>query len=117
MRDGDHERALAAFDAAIAEQPRLPLAHLGRAITLFALGRHEEAGLALDEALSCGDDDGEVLLAVARACVTTGQYGLAMDVLGLAVGAFPTLAEMVSHDPGFVRLRDHPRFLQIVGEL
>jgi tetratricopeptide (TPR) repeat protein len=113
---GDHERALVAFDEALARAPRIALAHLGRAVCLFALARDDEGLVALDAALSVGED-GEALLAVARACAGMGRDGLAMDLLALALGAFPDAAPSVAKDPGFTRLRDHPRFLQLVGLL
>jgi tetratricopeptide (TPR) repeat protein len=49
---GDHKAALADYDGAIRLRPNYGPAHLQRANTLKALGRHAEAGRALDRYLA-----------------------------------------------------------------
>jgi tetratricopeptide (TPR) repeat protein len=46
-----HEEALACFDQAIQHDDKMDRAHYGRALSLVALGRHEEAKAALERTI------------------------------------------------------------------
>jgi len=114
---GDHESALAAFDALLVSgRDADGLAHLGRALCLLHLGREDDAADALQDA---GDSIGlaEVPLRLARVCALSGRASDALRLVGVALAAEPRLAPRVAADPKLVALRDHPMFLQMVGQL
>lgn len=117
LRSGDYAGALAWLDAAAADAPDLPLAHVGRAVCLAQLGREDDAREALDAALRSPQADGGLALSLAGMCAQAGHAPLAMGLLEAAVEADPGLGERARDDPSFAGLRDHPRFLLIVGVL
>lgn len=117
LRMGDHAAALSVLEGAVEESPRHALAHLGRAICLAELGREEEADDALGAVLACPMEDGFVALHLARASAQKGAHGLAMGLLEVAVQVTPALAQRALDEPAFRGMRDHPRFLMIVGAL
>jgi tetratricopeptide (TPR) repeat protein len=117
LERGEHEAALLAFDAVLrAGRDVDGIAHLGRALCLLNLGREDDAAGALQDA---GDAVGlaEVPLRLARVCALSGNASDALRLVGVALAAEPGLAPRVAADPKLVTLRDHPAFLQMVGQL
>ncbi|MFA5861110.1 MAG: tetratricopeptide repeat protein [Candidatus Thermoplasmatota archaeon] len=116
LAEGKHEEALAAFERSIRDGKDGGLAHLGRALCLLHLGREDEAGLAIEEA---GDDAGvaEVPLRLARICAVAGRPTDALRLVAVVLQAAPEMAPMVANDKRLTSLRDHPMFLQMVGQL
>lgn len=117
LRLGNHAAALRVLDGAVDESPHHALAHLGRAICLAELGREEEASDALSAVLACPMEDGFVALQLACASARKGAHALAMGLLEVAVQATPALAQRALDEPAFRQVRDHPRFLMIVGAI
>lgn len=113
---GDHAEALAAFERAIASGEDVGVAQLGRALCLLHLGREGDAGAAVDAA---SDSLGvaEVPLRLARVCAMASRHGDALRLVAAALRAEPGLAPQVAADTRLATLRDHPAFLQMVGEL
>lgn len=52
FKDGDYEQALSLVDGVIKDNPSDTVAHEFRALTLFALGRYDEAAAVLDSTLA-----------------------------------------------------------------
>ncbi len=117
LRAGNVRLALACFDEALHLRPDLPVAHLGRAMCLAQLGDEAEAAESLLDALQLPDAGGDVTLHLARIVAREGAHREAMDLLGEAFSLDKTLVEEAADDPAFGHLRDHPRFLQLVGRL
>lgn len=117
LKAGDVTGALSWLDRAVAAAPSLPIAHLGRAVCLAQLGREDDAFAALDQALQSPNMDPLMPLQLAKMCARAGQESLAMGLLEVAVAAAPEHAERALKDEAFAGLRDHPRFLLIVGAL
>lgn len=117
LRSGDAAGSLALLDRALAAAPQTSLLHLGRAVCLAELGRDEEADDALASALACPQADGPVALQLAAACARKGAGALAMSLLETAIAVEPAIAARALDDASFAGLRDHPRFLLIVGAL
>lgn len=117
LRLGNVEGALVLLDRAVALDPDVGIAHLSRALCLAQLGREGEAHAALDRALACPETDGNFALQLASISARSGDAGLAMGLLEVAVAATPETAQRAFADPAFAGLRDHPRFLLIVGAL
>lgn len=117
LRAGDLEDALLWLDRALADDPDLHVAHLGRALCLAQLGRDEESGDALECAILAAGDDPALPLQLASMSARAGQTALAMGLLEVAIGLAPESGELALKDPAFAGLRDHPRFLMICGAL
>lgn len=111
---GDVNDALRCFEGAVAHEPRLAVAHLGRAVCLAELEREDEAGDALSATLDLSRGQEEVLYHLARMCAQHGQTALAMPLLHEAVRASPAMAMRVREDALFA---DHPAYLAVVGRL
>jgi len=111
---GDPAEALRGFESALTHEPRLALAHLGRAYCLGAIGRDEEAQDAIGATIELASGQEEVLYALARVCAREGQASFAMPLLQEAIRAKPTLAARVRDDSLFA---DHPAYFAVVGRL
>lgn len=116
LAQGDALVALAAFERALADEPDLAVAHLGRATCLARLARDAEAADALDRALGNAGAE-RVAMRLAAACARDGHAGFAMDILGRVLDSAPHVAAEMADDAALRALRDHPRFLQMVGKL
>lgn len=112
-----YQEAIAWFDRVLAQDAKLAVAHFCRGVCLMALGRDEECYWAYRRAYEADPQEGAYRLELARACGRTGRTAEAMDVLGALLQAMPELAADVADDPSFASLRDHPRFLVMVGLL
>jgi tetratricopeptide (TPR) repeat protein len=88
---GDLPNALVAFDAAVAQAPALPEAHVARGLALLGLGRLEEA----DEAISRGEQLGAPVDAIAAALTELARSVDARDDPALAT-AIALRAEALS---------------------
>lgn len=117
LQSGDARVALACFTDATHLDPRLAIAHLGRALCLAEIGDHAEASEALLDALALPDQTGEVTMHLARMLAKEGSHHEAMDLLAQAFSLDENLVEAAYADPSFRSLGDHPRFLQLVGRL
>lgn len=111
---GNAAGALRGFEAALAAEPRLALAHLGRAICLAEMGRDEEAQDALDATLDVARGQEEVLYQLARMCALAGNASLGIPLLTEAVRSVPSLVTKAAAEPLF---KDHPAFLAAAGRL
>ena len=114
MAAAEPAEALRAFESALVTQPRLALAHLGRAVCLSQMERPQEAADALDATLDAARGQEEVLYHLARMCAAQGNASMAIPLLADAVRAMPALAEKAATEPLF---RDHPAYLAAVGRL
>lgn len=111
---GDPQDALRCFDGALAHEPRLALAHLGRAVCLAAIGREDEARDALEATIREAGGQEEVLFALARMCAREGQASFAMPLLREAIRGKPAIEAAARADPLF---SDHPAFFAATGAL
>jgi tetratricopeptide (TPR) repeat protein len=82
---GEHAAALADFDEAARLRPNAPLVHLQRAEALRALGRHAEAGAALDRYLVQGKRRPEVYFARGLIHAKLGDQAAAIDAFSAAL--------------------------------
>lgn len=117
VKAGRHEEAVAWFTQAIAMDPTLHVAHFCRGVCLASLGRHAEARDAFRKAHRLDPAEGAYRLELARASARTGCGPEAMEALAPLLAALPELAQDVAEDEAFAGLRDHPRFLALVGLL
>lgn len=111
---GDAKGALRCFDGAIACEPDLAMAHLGRAVCLSELGDDPASDHALQHAMASARGQEEVLYSLARMCATQGQTTLAIPLLTEAVRAVPALEHKAMQDRLFA---DHPAYLMALGRL
>ena len=114
MAAGDITHALRCFDGALAHEPRLALAHLGRAVCLAETGREDEARDALAATIDEARGQEEVLFTLARMCAREGQATFAMPLLEEAIRAKPAIEAVARADPLFA---DHPAFLAVSGAI
>src|SRR5687768_10234245 len=112
--------AVAAFDRAIALNPRYVEAHLNRAVLLSALGREEEAQESFEAAHQLGRPDGTgfpVVVAnrLANAHASLGEHYRDAGALDEAIAQFARALEL---RPGFPDIRlAHARALLERGRL
>ena len=89
--------ALASFDRALALNPSGPLAlhvHVGRAMSLASLGRHEEAAAAYDRALVIGPAPPPVILINrGNSLIQLRRYAAALESFQRALAIDPSNAE------------------------
>jgi eukaryotic-like serine/threonine-protein kinase len=88
-RAGEYPAALASFDAALRLRPGYPPAHRQRAETLWALGRHADAGAALDLYLRTAPPSPEAYQARGLIHAKLRQYAEAVDAYGRALALRP----------------------------
>lgn len=110
----DARDALRCFEGALSHDPRLAMAHLGRAVCLAQLEREPESGDALHAAIEGSRGQEEVLYSLARMCATKGQTKLAIPLLMEAIRAIPSLEQEAMKDRLFA---DHPAYLVAMGKL
>jgi hypothetical protein len=90
----------------------------GTLVRMHALMREGRADEAMRHAIATLDEGhGAPLLELARHCARHGRERLALDLLTLVGSARPELLPDLARDDAFAPLRDHPRFLQLVGAL
>lgn len=106
--------ALRCFDGAVKHEPRLALAHLGRAVCLLNLERETEAEESLATIFDVARGQEEILYHLARMCAREGRVGIGVALLTEAVKAIPALEEKIAADPLFA---DHPAYLMAIGRL
>lgn len=109
-----YEEALRCFDGALAHDPTIAVAHLGRASCLWQMGRDAEAHHATLALLDAAHGQEESLYHLARLAAREGRISLAAGLLQHAVSAVPTLEEKAMKDALFA---DHPAYLQAIGRL
>ena len=109
-----YEEALRCFDAAVSHEPRLALAHLGRALCLAQLGREKDAEEATEVVLEAAQGQEEVLYHLAQMCAREGATSVGAPLLRHAVAAIPKLEERAAKDKLFA---DHPAYLMAIGRL
>lgn len=114
LRAGDPVAALRGFEGALVVEPRLAIAHLGRAVCLAQLGRAEEAEDALQATFEVSVGQEDVLYQLARMCAAEGQASIAIPLLMESVRAVPGIAAKAAVEPLF---RDHPAYLAAIGKL
>lgn len=109
-----YEEALRCFDGAVAHEPQLALAHLGRAVCLSQMGCDEDAREATEVVLDAARGQEEILYHLARMCAAEGQTTIGVALLRDAVRAVPELEERAANDRLFA---DHPAYLMAIGRL
>lgn len=109
-----YEEALHCFDGAVAHEPRLAIAHLGRAVCLSQIGREKDASEATEVVLEASRGQEEVLYHLARMCAREGHTSVGVPLLRDAVRAIPALEEKAVADSLFA---DHPAYLMAIGRL
>lgn len=113
---GNQDAALGWFRNAAALDAS-PMPRLGAAICLLEMGRDDEAEIELSSAYELSVRPGDVDVALARIFYLGGQRQAAFNSLGLAIETDQAWAAVVRDDRAFGNLRDHPSFLQVVGEI
>lgn len=114
---GAFDDAIRLFRAALAQAPALSVARVCEGMCLDALGRYDEAYATLQLAFEQDSADGLARLQYARACARTARAAEAMATLAPLLHAWPEGCDTIADDDAFANLRDHPRFLQMVGRL
>ena len=84
-QDRDYKAALEDCEAALRAQPDYAPAHRQRAETLLALGRHEEAGEALDDYLDGGKHSAIIYRARGLVHSRLGEHAEAVEVFSLSL--------------------------------
>lgn len=116
--EGDRfDEAVAWFTQALKLNPRLHVAHFCLGVCLNAMGRHVDAYAALRKAHKLDPQEGAYRLELARAAARTERHREAMALMGPLLAALPTLAEQAGQDDAFAGMRDHPRWLAMLGRL
>lgn len=116
LSSGRADVALGWFrNAAALDSSSMP--RLGAAICLMELGREDEAARELESAYDASEKPGEVDVQLARIFHLGGQRQAAFVSLGIAIAQDPTWVAVVKDDRAFGDLRDHPSFLQVLGEI
>jgi tetratricopeptide (TPR) repeat protein len=82
---GRHEEALSGYSAALEQWPHALGAMMGRANTLYALGRLESAGETLMQAAAMHPDSGPVFNNLAHVMLEMGQFDAALEAAARAV--------------------------------
>jgi Flp pilus assembly protein TadD len=114
---GALDEAVPWFDRALRLEPAMGVAHLCRALCLLDLGRDDDAAHALGLAMHHAPAEPHARVGMARVCAAAGMTPVALDLLGGALAARPSLSGDVLADPAFAALRDHPHLLQMAGAL
>lgn len=114
LTHGRYDEALRCFDAAVSHEPRLALAHLGRALCLAQMGREKDAEEATEVVLEASQGQEEVLYHLAQMCAREGATRVGAPLLRQAVEAIPRLEERAMKDRLFA---DHPAYLMAIGKL
>lgn len=114
--DGDSTLALKWFESALALEPGLTVGHVLRGLCLESMELYHEAHAAFVEAARLGNRDAEAHYHLARSLMWGGYNREAIDALAIACAA-PGYVERAAEDASFVDLRDHPRFLALLGRL
>lgn len=116
LDNGDVEAAVGWFETALELAPNLQVAHFCLGLCLDELGRLEEAERRLRAARELEDDP---MSAYAHASVLArlGRTREAVEVLERLTSRVPDLREQIREDDELANLRDHPRFLALLGEL
>lgn len=114
LSHGRYDEALRCFDAAVSHEPRMALAHLGRALCLGQLGREKDAEEAMEVVLEAAQGQEEVLYHLAQMCAREGATSVGAPLLRQAVEAMPRLEERAMKDRLFA---DHPAYLMAMGKL
>lgn len=117
LDQGDLEAAVGWFETAIAISPKEQAAHFCMGLCLDELGRLEEAADALDNAIELAPRDPLARYAQAGALAQLGRTGDALEHARRLARDSPGFREAMAEDEAFERLRDHPRFLALIGEL
>lgn len=114
---GDFEAAARWFETAIALRPRLTVAHFCLGLTLEQLGRDEEALEAFRAADELGGPGVAPTYRQARILARMDRRRDALTLLSKVLAEEPQLRDDAAEDPVFERLKDHPRFLAMLGQL
>lgn len=116
LDDGDVEAAVGWFETAVELAPDLQVARFCLGLCLDELGRLDEAEAELRTARELADDP---MAAYAHASVLArlGQTREAVTILERLTGRVPDLRERLHDDEELANLRDHPRFLALLGDL
>ena len=109
-----YEDALRCFENAVSHEPRLALAHLGRALCYAQMGQDRNAEEATEVVLEAARGQEEVLYHLAQMCAREGQTAIGSTLLRQAVAAIPELEEKAAKDRHFA---DHPAYLMAIGRL
>jgi adenylate cyclase len=112
-----HEQALERVTKYLELNPDDARAYDLGAGSLAKLGETERAKQWTERAMSLAPDDDAILYNAACALAVVGEEERALDVLERAIGAGLAGGDWVSHDPDWERLRDHPRFQELVQRL
>jgi len=115
------ERALVLLEAELEQRPEDPSVRAALAETYAGLGRTEEAIREAERAVELRPVSSDALVGpsylydLASVCVRVGEYEKAMDTLEYAL-SIPGRASvgLVSIDPCWDPLRDHPEFQRII---
>ena len=111
------EEAVAWFTQALKLDPRVHVAHFCMGVCLATLDRHDEAYAALRKAHRLDPREGAYRLELARAAARTGRHREAIQQMSPLLHALPDLARHAGDDDAFAGLRDHPRWLAMLGRL
>lgn len=117
LRMGEPGIAGAWFETALRLEPGSATANLCYGVCLRELGRPEAAIGRLERASELDPTDAKARLNLARALVEARRHTEAIGEIALLAGADPRVDEALYEDEAFSTLRDHPRFLALVGHL
>jgi tetratricopeptide (TPR) repeat protein len=117
VEEARFEEAVAWFTQAIKLDPRLPVAHFCLGVCLAAMGRDEDAYAALRKAHRLDPAEGAYRLELARAAARLGRHQEAMQQMAPLLRLLPDLAADAGDDAAFASMRDHPRWLAMLGRL
>lgn len=114
---GEVDHAVEWFEAALALDPDIVPAWIGKGLCLEETGRYEDAAEAFHRAAELDPQGADPRYLQARAEAQAGDTGQALRRLRPLVEDHPQLGQAARDDRRFRGLHDDPRFLAALGEL
>lgn len=109
-------KAVDHFDAAIGIDPEYTVAYENKALALNALKEWDRARTVYEDAIPRFPNDARLVLGLAHIHLQELEEDKCLDLIQKAIQIDPSMKEVVVQAAEFERLRNHPRFQQLVRE-
>jgi adenylate cyclase len=111
------EEILRRTDRYLGQNPDDPRAHYFRGGALVHLDRKAEAFEAVERAIDLRPDEFSTLYNSGCVYALAGESDRALDLLDAAIAEHRGNLEWMIQDPDWMKLRDHPRYREILNRL